>query len=377
MKNHPQNISNKPKRGENNFQNKKRGSFSQNQGLNETKKKSNASPQKSNEIKKDIKLQISDTKDNNYKISNNNIIKLGNNFQSNNYINNIKDKQEKKKIENIQPLSKDNNIISINSININDNKENNNSKNINKINTINIQINDNSKNEKKDIFENEFPSTSPSPSLQPTSPTPIVNDENFYSQLKDSNKKLKENLQAYCNMHKKSEGTSLNTLFKLRSILINWLKDSDQELEYTKFITEKKLKYLMKNKEKSEIRIKNLDTEIKDLNVRKEELEKILGEIYCFYDEEGLKEDIKRFENSNEVKSGKFSKTLEQLETMKKMLPYVSEYGKIKESITKKYNEKKELEKIVKSSGQTLVFLNNYYKNIKKKINEQINYNNI
>ena len=196
MKNHPQNISNKPKRGENNFQNKKRGSFSQNEGLNETKKKSNASPQKSNEIKKDIKQQISDTKDNNYKISNNNIIKLVNNFQSNNYINNIKDKQEKKKIENIQPLSKDDNIISLNSININDNKENNNSKKINKINAINIQINDNLKNEKKDIVENKFPSTSPSPSLQPNSPTPIVNDENFYSQLKDSDKKLKENLQA-------------------------------------------------------------------------------------------------------------------------------------------------------------------------------------
>ena len=118
-----------------------------------------------------------------------------------------------------------------------------------------------------------------------------------------------------------------------------------------------------------------MDSELNALNTRKEELEKILGEIYCYYDEEGLKEDIKRFENSNEVKSGKFSKTLEQLETMKKMLPYVTEYGKIKDNRTKKYNEKKELEKIVKSSGQTLVFLNNYYNNIKKKM-EQINNNN-
>ena len=201
-------------------------------------------------------------------------------------------------------------------------------------------------------------------------------DDNFNNQLKENDKKLRDTLQAYNNINKKGDGSSLNTLFKLRSILINWLKDSDQDLEYTKFMTEKKLKYLMKNKEKSEARIKVLDSEIKALNARKEELEKTLGEIYSFYDEEGLREDIKRFENSNEVKSGKFSKTLEQLETMKKMLPFVIEYGKVKDNRTKKHNEKKELEKIVKSSGQTLVFLSNYYKNIKKKINEQINNNN-
>ena len=391
MKNHPQNISNKTKRIDNNLQTKKKSSFSQNEVSNETRKKSNASPQKTNEVKKEIKhdknniqnnQQISD---NNNKITNN-IIKPGNIIQTNNYINiinnkkveDIKDKQDKKKIENTnnQPISKDNNNInSINLISMNDNKENNNPKKTNKINTINIQNNIKPKNELKEIIENRYPSASPSPSLQP--PSSIQNDENFYNQLKENDKKLRDNLQAYSNMYKKSDGASLNTLFKLRSILINWLKDSDQELEYTKFITEKKLKYLMKNKEKSEARIKVLDTEIKAINTRKEELEKILGEIYCFYDEEGLKEDIQRFENSNEVKSGKFSKTLEQLETMKKMLPYVSEYGKIKENKTKKYNEKKELEKIVKSSGQTLVFLNNYYKNIKKKINEQINNNNI
>ncbi|MBQ2504210.1 MAG: hypothetical protein II528_07795, partial [Lachnospiraceae bacterium] len=75
------------------------------------------------------------------------------------------------------------------------------------------------------------------------------------------------------NLNKKSEGASLNTLFKLRSILINWLKDSDQDLEYTKFMTEKKLKYLMKNKEKSEARIKVLDSELKVINARKEELD--------------------------------------------------------------------------------------------------------
>jgi hypothetical protein len=356
------------------LQNKKK---SQAESSNESKKKTNSSPQKLNENKKHDKnnsQQISDGKDSNQKLNNNNSLKSGNIILSNNFINNnnhkksedINDKPDKKKIDNIQALSKEINSISINldDSKDNDNNINNNLKKTNKINTINIKINENPKD--KIIENNEV-------SLPSKLTSPLSNDDNFYNQMKENDKKLKESLQAYNNLNKRSDGASLNTLFKLRSILINWLKDSDQDLEYTKFMTEKKIKYLMKNKEKSEIRIKVLDTEIKALNVRKEELEKILGEIYCFYDEEGLKEDIKRFENSNEVKSGKFSKTLEQLETMKKMLPYVSEYGKVKDSKTKKYNEKKELEKIVKSSGQTLVFLSNYYKNIKKKINEQIN----
>ena len=377
MKIHIVNASIKTKKGETSLQNKKK---SQAESSNESKKKTNSSPQKLSETKKHDKNnshQISDEKDSNQKVNNNNSLKSGNIILTNNFINNnnhkknedINDKPDKKKIDNIQALSKEINSISINldDSKDNDNNINNNLKKTNKINTINIKNNEKSIDKKIENIEPTLPS--PAPNLA----SPLSNDDNFYNQMKENDKKLKESLQAYNNLHKSSDGASLNTLFKLRSILINWLKDSDQDLEYTKFMTEKKIKYLMKNKEKSEIRIKVLDTEIKALNVRKEELEKILGEIYCFYDEEGLKEDIKRFENSNEVKSGKFSKTLEQLETMKKMLPYVSEYGKIKDSKTKIYNEKKELEKIVKSSGQTLFFLSNYYKNIKKKINEQIN----
>ena len=378
MRNYPQNNINKTKKVENAMPNRKRGSFSL---LEDNKKKINSSPQKITENKKDFykydknnnisnPQQTSETKDSNKKFNNNNL-KSGNIFiQTNNYIKkNSEEIKERKKIDNNQLISNKDNINNNNIIinikdNIKENKENNDLKEDNKINIINEEI---SKDTKKDI-KNTF-----SPNPFPVVPS---NDDNFYNQLKESDKKLRDSLQAYNNINKKSDGTSLNTLFKLRSILINWLKDSDQDLEYTKFMTEKKLKYLMKNKEKSETRIKVLDSELKAINIRKEELEKILGEIYCFYDEEGLKDDIKRFENSNEVKSGKFSKTLEQLETMKKMLPYVTEYGKIKDNKAKKYNEKKELEKIVKSSGQTLVFLNNYYKNIKKKINEQINNNN-
>ena len=58
---------------------------------------------------------------------------------------------------------------------------------------------------------------------------------------------------------------------------------------------------------------------------------------------------------------------MEQLETMKKMLPLVSEYSNIKAKKNKLTNERKECEKIIKNSSQTIVHLNNYYKNIKKK----------
>ena len=379
MKNHAQNNSYKSKKVEINTINRKRGSSSQVDSLFENKKKINDSPTKND--KKDNKKdkiptpqQGSNSKENNYKISINSIVKTGINLQNNNYISkkneDIKDKQDKKKsFDNRETSSKNKNL---NNININT-KENNNinlkkGNKINEINTINNASKEKDKEKEKDKDKKN--------NIIDTTNLPTSNiDENFYNQLKENDKKLRDNLQAYNNINKKSDGASINTLLKVRSILINWLKDSDQNLEYSKFITEKKLRYLKKNREKSEARIKILDSELNALNTRKEELEKILGEIYCYYDEEGLKEDIKRFENSNEVKSGKFSKTLEQLETMKKMLPYVTEYGKIKDNRTKKYNEKKELEKIVKSSGQTLVFLNNYYNNIKKKM-EQINNNN-
>lgn len=189
-------------------------------------------------------------------------------------------------------------------------------------------------------------------------------------QMNENDKKLKESFQLYNNIVKKNEGTSLNTLFKIRTILINWLKDSDQDLEYSKFMTEKKIRYLLKNKEKMEGRIKVLEGELTTILDRKKELENILGDLYVNYEEDELKLDINRFENSYEVKSGKCTKTLEKLEEMKKMLPLVSEMGKIKESESQKSTEKKELERIIKSSNQTLMFLSNYYKNIKRKINE-------
>ena len=189
--------------------------------------------------------------------------------------------------------------------------------------------------------------------------------------MNENDKKLRDSLQLYNNIFRRNEGASTNTLLKLRSILVNWLKDSDQDLVYTKFMTEKKIKYLYKNKEKMENRIKILENELNIIQKRKDELNNILGDLYVNYDEDELKEDISRFEKSHEVKSGKKTKTAEKLEEMKKMLPYVFENTKIKEKEIPKLNEKKELEKIIKSTNQTLIFLSNYYKNIKKKINSE------
>ena len=369
MKNYMQNI-NKPKKID--FQNKKKNIISTD---NDNRKKLNQSPSKQ-EIKKDLFkneknispfiLQSLEPKDNNFKISNNN-----NNtrllFNNQNNINlNSKKNEKNKEIKNIDlniiQSKKYNNVYNYNNI------ENNNKIEKQPQNSF---INEDNKDIKNDFCNNNYKKSS----TFINNLTHISFGDNINNQLDDEDQKLKNSLQAYKNINKKNDSTSLNTLYQLRSILLNLLKDKEQNLEYSKFITEKKLKFLIKNKEKSEARIKELELELKSVEIRKEELEKNLGEIYCFYDEEELKEDIKRFENSNEVKSGKFTKTLEQLETMKKMLPLVSEYGKIKDKNNKILNERKELKKIIKNSSQTIATLNNYYKNIKKKINEQFNNN--
>ena len=351
MKNYSQNI---PKSKRIDYQNKKKNI---NPSENDNKKILIPTLKQEDNKKDIIKNEKNiEHKENNIKLVINNNIKQISNIQNNNNIN-IK-KNEKNK----ENKDSDNNIILSPKP---DNKQNNDDiKNDQKTiqpQTINLFINEN----KIDNIKNSPPSK--------INLNPISHSYTFNNQLQEYDQKLKNSLQAYKNLNKKNDSTSLNTLYKLRSILLNLLKDKEQDLEYSKFITEKKLKYMIKNKEKAENRIKILESELKIAEQKIEELEKNLGEIYIFYDEEELKEDIKRFENSNEVKSGKFSKTLEQLETMKKMLPFVSEYGKAKDKKNRIINEIKELGKIIKNSGQTISILNNYYKNIKKKINEQIN----
>ena len=299
---------------------------------NDNKKNIIPLPQQADNKKEIIKNEKNiEIKENNFKLAINNNIKT--NIQNN--INLITKKNEKNN-ENNENKDLDSNLLlpkkSDDQINKNDDDNN---PRINKSQTLNLFINDNKIDNEKNSSPNKI-------NLNSISYSFTINNH-----FQENDQKLKNSLQAYKNLNKKNDNTSLNTLYKLRSILLNLLKDKEQDLEYSKFITEKKLKYLLKNKEKSENRIKVLEPELKFVEQRKEEIEKELGEIYCFYDEEELKEDIKRFENSNEVKSGKFSKTLEQLETMKKMLPFVSEYGKIKEKKNKIINEIKELEKII------------------------------
>ena len=360
MKNQPINI---PKSKKVDLQNKKKNALIID---NDNKKKINTSPQKS-----DIKKET--LKNDKYNNQNNqqNLDSKGNKFINNINIKNISIVQNN---ININSLKNEKNKIKISDIPIpqsapNNNKQNNNDS-INLKSNPPLPINNDFINEKNNGIKLDNNIKNSSPLENNIILNHISYSENMDNKINENDIKLQKSLQAYKNINKKNDSTSLNTLYKLRSILLNLLKDKEQDLEYSKFMTEKKLKFLIKNKEKSENRIKEIESELKIIDKRKEELEQNLGEIYCFYDEDELKEDIKRFENSNEVKSGKFSKTLEQLETMKKMLPFVSEYGKIKDKQKKILNEKKELEKFIKNSGQTISTLNNYYKNIKKKINE-------
>jgi hypothetical protein len=189
----------------------------------------------------------------------------------------------------------------------------------------------------------------------------------------ENDKKIKETLHIYQHSVRKNEGSSVNTLFKVRTLLLNWLKDSEQDnLEYTKFITEKKMRYLLKSRDKTENRIKLLESELNSFIIRKKELVEILGEIYVTYETEELRVEIERFSNSYEIRSGKSTKMLEKFEQMKQIFPFVKEHNTIKENETQKINEKKELEKILKGSNQTLGFLNNYYKNLKSKVNDMV-----
>lgn len=194
------------------------------------------------------------------------------------------------------------------------------------------------------------------------------NSSNNLTEYEENEKKLKDIIQTYCHTVRKNEGAGVNTLFKIRTVLLNWLKDSEQDnLEYTKFMTEKKIKYLLKNKEKMEAKVKLLESELNNLKTRKVELEPLLEE-YASYETEELEQEIERFANSWEIRTGKSKKMMEMFEEKKKALPLLKEFNTIKEQEVLKTKEKNEMEKICKNSCQTLGFLSNYYKNLRKKI---------
>jgi hypothetical protein len=194
-----------------------------------------------------------------------------------------------------------------------------------------------------------------------------ITDE-LLKEWNENEQKLDDTLKAFAGQVRRNEGCSVGTLFRTRTVLLNWLKDSDN-LEYSKFMTEKKIKYLLRHKENMEAKMKSLEVELENLKKRKVDLEVILGEQYITYETDELAQDIERFSQSYEIKSGKSTKMLEKFEEMKKMFEYVKEYNQIKENETNKTHEVKEIKNILKTSLQTLENLKNYYKNIKNKIN--------
>ena len=198
-----------------------------------------------------------------------------------------------------------------------------------------------------------------------------------FKEFEDNEKKLKDTILNYHQVIRKSEGASVNSLFKLRSILLNWLKDSEQEnLEYSRFITAKKIKYLLKNKEKLEARHKILEIEINNLKAKIPQLENTLGDMYVGYDVEELKQEMASLSQSYEIRNKKSQMMMKKLEEMEAMLPVLIEYNNAKQQDISKNEEKKEIEKICKGSNQTLGFLSNYYKNLKLKLMESNNFTN-
>jgi len=195
-------------------------------------------------------------------------------------------------------------------------------------------------------------------------------------EFQENSNKLKDLVQSYATT-RKNVNVSTSSLNKVRTVLLSWLKgENDMDnLEYSSFITEKKIRYLLKNKEKMENRIKTLEQEIQNIKSRINELKVLLTDIYVHYDFADLKKDIESFESSHEIKNKLSTRMMEKLDEMKKMLPMVKEYTNLKEQEEVKTNEKAEIIKILKGSIQTLNFLSNYYKNLKKKSNDGTNKN--
>ena len=196
-------------------------------------------------------------------------------------------------------------------------------------------------------------------------------EEKTFQEFCENDNKIKELCTNYNNLKTKGDVTT-NSLIKLRSVLVNWLKedntDNNQNGQYELYTTEKKIKYLMHNIENLKHKQINLERELIILNKRKPELIELLGDEYENYDYEELVEDVQRFEESNEIKFGKSSKMKEKLEKMKEMLIFVKEFKTLKNQLLHKQAEKEEAENICKNTNITITHLINYYKNIKNKI---------
>lgn len=154
----------------------------------------------------------------------------------------------------------------------------------------------------------------------------------------------------------------LDTVVNIRNSLLNWLKSGEnKESEYNKFITEKKIRYMLKQKDKYSQKLKAIEIEVDMYQCKIEENEKKLGDLYCYYNYKELKEDISRME-IYELKGNKNPKIVEKYEEMKQKLPIVKEQSKLKYYYESKLNEKDTLEKFLSNTKSTLRSLICFYK---------------
>lgn len=158
---------------------------------------------------------------------------------------------------------------------------------------------------------------------------------------------------------------SISSLIYLRNNCIKLIKDNDNgNMEYNKFITEKRLKYLIRHYKEYRNKQKLIEFEIKQHSLKLNEISNRLGDLYINYNYKELKEDILRMESSYEVKQLK-ERVVFKLNEMKSKLPMVKEFNKLKYVVNTK---KCELSATIQNNKQTKGNINSliiYYKNIK------------
>jgi hypothetical protein len=208
-----------------------------------------------------------------------------------------------------------------------------------------------------------------------------ASEESTFS-FEDEDKKLISLLKNYDSrvLHKSSHSNSF--ILALRSKLIHWLKKPEasesenlsngleKNLLYEKFMTQKKMIYLLRNKKHSEKKISKLESDLILIKESKTNLEELIGDIYVHYSFHELEEEITRLSNCYEFRSGKSKKMRENVEHMKSILPHVKVYHNYKESISNISDEIKEILKIIEWSSQTWQFLCNYKESLNLKLDK-------
>ena len=193
----------------------------------------------------------------------------------------------------------------------------------------------------------------------------IINHSINISNFEKADKTLKESIIAISQLNK-TKSTTLNNIVTIRNIMINWVKEGETgDADYNKFITEKKIKYLLKHKDKYKTKLKIIEFELNQHLTKLQETNKSLGDMYISYDYVELKEDIYRLENSYEVKTAKKDKIIQKLEEMKGKLLLVKLQNQLKFTIANKKIEKNSIEKNIHSTNSNLNSIVSYYKSLK------------